>query len=47
MYYKTLAIYKFTEAKISVHIGFIELCTAVTTVGKISNQATEVKMACI
>ena len=29
----------------TVHIGFVELCTAVTADGKISNQATEVKMA--
>ena len=28
-----------------MHIGFVELCTAVTADGKISNQATEVKMA--
>ena len=28
----------------TVHIGFVELCTAVTVDGKISNQATEVKM---
>ena len=29
----------------TVHIGFVKLCTAVTADGKISNQATEVKMA--
>ena len=29
----------------TVHIGFVELCTAITADGKISNQATEVKMA--
>ena len=28
-----------------MHIGFVELCTAVTTDSDISNQATEVKMA--
>ena len=28
-----------------MHIGFVELYTAVTADGKISNQATEVKMA--
>ena len=28
-----------------MHIGFVELCTAVTADGDISNQATEVKMA--
>ena len=29
----------------TLHIGFVELYTAVTADGKISNQATEVKMA--
>ena len=29
----------------TVHIGFVELCTTVTADGKISNQVTEVKMA--
>ena len=29
----------------TVHIGFVELCTTVTADGQISNQATEVKMA--
>ena len=28
----------------AVHIGFVELCTAVTADGDISSQATEVKM---
>ena len=28
-----------------MHIGFVELCTAVTADGNISSQATEVKMA--
>ena len=31
-----------TKVKMTVHIGFIELCTAVTADGKICNQATEV-----
>ena len=33
------------EVKMTVHIGFAELCTAGTADGKISNQATEVKVA--
>ena len=33
-----------TEVKMAVHIGFVELCTAVTADGDISNQVTEVKM---
>ena len=28
----------------TMHIGFVELCTTVTADGKISNQATELKM---
>ena len=28
-----------------MHVGFVELCMAVTADGKISNQVTEVKMA--
>ena len=28
-----------------MYIGFVELCTAVTADGDVSNQATEVKMA--
>ena len=28
----------------TMYIGFVELCTAVTADGDISNQATEVKM---
>ena len=34
-----------TKVKMTVHIGFVELCTAVTDDGKISNQATKVKKA--
>ena len=33
-----------TKVKMTVHIGFVELCTAVTADGDISNQAKEVKM---
>ena len=31
-----------TKVKMTVHIGFVELCTTVTADGKICNQATEV-----
>ena len=39
MYFKTLTIYEFTEAKITVHIRFVKLCRTVTTDGNIYNQA--------
>ena len=32
-----------TKVKMTMHIVFVELCTAVAADGKISNQATEVK----
>ena len=37
-------IYKLTEAKMTVHIGFTKLCKTVTTDANISNQTTKVKM---
>ena len=33
-----------TEVKMTVHTGFVKLCTAVTADGDISNQAKEVKV---
>ena len=33
-----------TKVKMTVHLGFVELCTTVTADGDISNQAKEVKM---
>ena len=33
------------KVKMTVHMGFVELCTAVTADGDISNQAKEAKMA--
>ena len=34
----------FPEVKMTVCIGFVELCMAVTADGDVSNQVTEVKM---
>ena len=44
IYYKTLTIYKFTEAKLTMHIGIVKLCRTVTTDGNIFNQAIEAKI---
>ena len=44
IYYKTLTIYKFTEVKLTMHIGIVKLCRTVTTDGNIFNQAIEVKI---